>query len=282
VEILNSQINRNQRNTKNAGIRKELIMLISERKVKGFTLIELLVVVAIIAVLIAMLLPALGSARQAAKGAVCLSGIKQIMTATLMYTDMFNGNFYDTPDSASHPQFSQISIHGPRWNNDPTGVWTDWGLLFETKILQDGRVAYCPSDQNFNYDANWKLQAGSTGVPHVLQSYFSRNWSNTSQFGINIKNISGRSYGNAWYPMTIAMNEEMPRRSFLSDVAYALFDDPRWQDTWGKRHGGYNVAFTDGSANLVRFNPNDFRVYWCPWWSTETRLFADYFDVNQR
>jgi prepilin-type N-terminal cleavage/methylation domain-containing protein len=259
-------------------------MLISERKNKGFTLIELLVVVAIIAVLISMLLPALGAARQAAKGAVCVSNLKQIMTATLMYADMFNGNFYDTPDS-NHQLFSQISIHGPRWNNDPTGIWTDWGLLYEAKILQDGRVAYCPSDQNYNYDAHWKLQAGPTGVPHVTQSYFSRNWNCPAppynHFGLSIKNVSGRTYGNAWWPMTLDNNQDLARRSFLSDVAVAQYDNSMWQDTWGKRHGGFNVAFTDGSANLVRFNPNEF-IAWCPWWSTEGRLFADVFDVRQR
>ncbi len=61
------------------------------RKKNGFTLIELLVVVAIIAVLVALLLPALNGARARAKQVVCASHLKQIGLATVMYGDEWNG-----------------------------------------------------------------------------------------------------------------------------------------------------------------------------------------------
>ncbi|MHB1158520.1 MAG: type II secretion system protein [Phycisphaerales bacterium] len=56
------------------------------RPLHGFTLVELLVVVAIIALLIAILLPSLNKARQAARGVVCLANIRQIDTGLMSYT----------------------------------------------------------------------------------------------------------------------------------------------------------------------------------------------------
>lgn len=60
-------------------------LAVAARGCRGFTLIELLVVVSIIALLIGILLPALGSARATTRNAVCLSNVKMLATASLLY-----------------------------------------------------------------------------------------------------------------------------------------------------------------------------------------------------
>jgi prepilin-type N-terminal cleavage/methylation domain-containing protein/prepilin-type processing-associated H-X9-DG protein len=67
-------------------------MLDISRKRSGFTLIELLVVIAVIALLAALLFPVLGLARDKARQASCLSNMKQIGTAHVIYMQDYDGN----------------------------------------------------------------------------------------------------------------------------------------------------------------------------------------------
>ncbi len=80
---------------------------------RGFTLIELLVVISIIAMLIALLLPALRAVQAAARTTVCMSNIRQVGAALSMYADDHEGKaplYYDSDASRAWTQ--AISVHG--------------------------------------------------------------------------------------------------------------------------------------------------------------------------
>ncbi len=127
----------------------------------AFTLIELLVVIAIIALLIGILLPTLGAARDASRAAYCLNNIRTMQLAHWMYLEAHDGEFID------------VGLAHGGVGTDEAGSW----IVTLAEFYDADLARRCPSDNS----PHWPIDQDGAGEP-VPES---ENTLRLTSYGVN-------------------------------------------------------------------------------------------------
>ncbi len=231
----------------------------------GFTLVELLVVIGIIALLISILLPALGKARKAANTILCSSNLKQITMGMIIYAQQYHGAILGNGSTSgalilnpnASPAFGDYNcpeiIQASDWMSPVAKVL---GVKFDvlgTVTDRNSRLNFLNAYAPFHCPENDVpcIPYGSSPVPvptttirmisYATASYFQRIY----QAGASNSDPVYQGYlSNSYFPNIVKVGDTS-RKIFISDAA---------KYTTGSTKPDYNFTFNDGGVAGGQFS----------------------------
>lgn len=250
---------------------------------KRFTLIELLITISIIAILAALLLPALNSARDRARTGKCISNKKQFLQGQIMYSDDFGGYMVHTAQIAGAVRRFNRILSGSQINvNNPLKPYVPWSVMVCTALPD------IPLQENTDWKAN-----GGTGNNMEFAGSIGMWWDYGDSEQEKALEKTGRIFlsdrgSAAWvskFCMILPGKAKAPSSTYIAgdsgfnnasygrDAGCYLIEPTRTTERPTLRmihHGQTTVGFLDGHAGA--FSPQSLR-------STATGLNS-YYDPN--